>query len=153
MRTISGLNRSAAACPSFGLRTPNHHAEPVGNFGEVVDLERHQLGAAEGSGEAEREQRVITPADHGVRTSRHHALEQLGDHGRFALLGAADGAANPTQDRLEALGVGRRLVSLVLVLPGDGGGAAADGRGLPPGVSKVVEIGGDMPLMSKQRKA
>ena len=42
-----------------GLRPADHHAEPVGDLNQVLDVERGKLGAAEGAGKAERQDGAV----------------------------------------------------------------------------------------------
>ena len=104
---------------------------------------RHQLGAAEGSGEAQGEQRAVAGAGERVGAERQHLLEHVRGGGRLPLTGGADGPADAAQDRPHPLLVGRRLVAGDLVPVADGGGLAPDGGRFAAAISEPGQIGSD----------
>lgn len=69
-------------------------AQARGIVGQVRDVERRQLGAAECAGEAERQDGAVADARQGGRRVREHGGEDLGGGRRFPALGGANGAAH-----------------------------------------------------------
>jgi hypothetical protein len=125
-----------------GLAAPDPRPQAVGRLRQVLHLQRHQLGASEGTGEAQRQQRAVPLADERVRAQRQHLLQHVRGGGRLALPGRADGAADTAQDGLHGLAAGRWLVAGDLVVVADGGSAPTDRAGLAA-VGQAGEVGGD----------
>ena len=123
------------------LAAPDQDPQPVGDLGEIGDLERAELAPAERPGKAQAEQRAVPLADHGVGAERDHLADQVRGRRRLALFGRPDGATDPPQDCPDALAAGRWLVPGHLVVVADRGGAATDRAGLAAAISKRGQVG------------
>jgi hypothetical protein len=79
----------------IALAAPDQDPQPVGDFGEIGDLERAEFTAPERPGKAQAKQRAIPLADHAVRAQGNHLADQVRGRRRLALFRAADGRRIP----------------------------------------------------------
>ena len=125
-----------------GLAARNAEPEPAGDLGDVLDLQRHQLGAAQRAGEAKQQQGPVAPAAGGSIAGG----DQLAQHGQRQRGGFLWWPAVLAQQALQRpLDVAMGGVPGQVVEPvhfAQRGEAAADGgRGM--GVGEAGEIGAD----------
>ena len=87
----------SAPCPAWSvLLRGDAQPQPAGDLGDVLDLQRHQFGAAQRAGEAEQQQGPVAPAAGGI-VAGGDQLAQHGQRQRGGLLRPAGraGAAGP----------------------------------------------------------
>src|SRR6516164_4629550 len=95
----------------IGLGAPNRDPETVIGELDVIDVQRHKLGSAEGAAETQREQRAVAEAlELAGRGGLDHIAGDFRDRRRLALWGRTDRAANAAQRRLDAFVVRWRFV-------------------------------------------
>jgi hypothetical protein len=93
-----------------GLRTPDCHQEAFGRLLEVLYVERHQLGAPEGTGEAKQDDGAV--AERAQRRPRcAHGNDHVRRGGSLAHGGRADRAPDARKHRLDLLVVRGRVIA------------------------------------------
>ena len=118
----------------------------------VSGVQRHQLGAAEGPGEAEQQQGPVAPAGERLLQRPHHGPHVGGHCGLLAHLAGTVAAADAGQHLADGGLSGGRVEARGLVRLGDGGEAAADGRGLAVAGLRG-EVDGDGLGQGRERRA
>jgi hypothetical protein len=82
---------------------------PSGASLRSLNLERHQLAAAERTSKAKRQKRPVAPARQRVRTEPQHGREHIRCGRALAVRRGSDSAADAAEHRPHPLGVGRRF--------------------------------------------
>jgi hypothetical protein len=96
-----------------GLAVADEHAESVRDLAEVCNLQGAQFTPAERAREAQRQQRAVALADQCGGAECQYAGENVRGGRGLACAVRPNCAPDPTQRRLHALGVGRRLDAYV----------------------------------------
>ena len=131
------------------LGTSDAQAQPAGNGGYILDLQRHQFGAAQCPGEAAQQQGAVAPAARAGIAGGH----QLAQHGqgqcRGLLWRAAMGAQQPLQRTLD-VAMGRIPRQIIEAVHFSRCRRGRDGHKVPGGapVGKMLPVG----LVGAQRR-
>ena len=136
----------AASLPfRIRFRTPDANDQPVGGFGDVLDIQAGQFRAPESAGKADQQQSAAADADEAAIEVVEHCQNIGGEERLFSELRGAQHPADAF-DRLADGGMlhgGRRGKAGSLVRPGDGGEFAGEaGRLMIRGQRRHVESHG-----------
>src|SRR5436190_5331185 len=89
-----------------GLALTDADEEPFRSELDIRYLECHQFRAAKSAGEAEQQDRSISPACQAIRDMRQHGTETFNRCRYFLLRWGSERPANPLQGRFHLLGTG-----------------------------------------------
>ena len=112
-----------------GLAAADGDAQSLGRFLDVLEVQRDQLRAAEGTGKANEQQGAVANCRKPSPRERRHPYHALGGGGHLLAGRSTEGAPDPADRRPHPLVVGRQWQAGQLVRITDRRDAAADGGG------------------------